>query len=254
MVAIGSRPGRLGGAGIGFATGVGRERVGRCKVTPGSRRRLPGAPGTLAARAGRPGAAGRPLSRQRMVGPGLRLHFRLAGLALPPAKPPPVDAILGDITQLKVDAIVTSANESLMGGGGVDKAVHRAAGPGLLQECMKIGVCNPGQAVITDGHWLEVRKIIHTVGPIWEGGDYGEEDVLRSCYQASLALAQEHQLAHLAFPCVATGVYEFPRDRAAEIAVEEVRGWLAAHPFPQRVTFCCFEEEDLAHYRAAFKG
>lgn len=161
-----------------------------------------------------------------------------------------IDVVQGDITQLKVDGIVTSANESLMGGGGVDKAVHRAAGPGLLQECMKIGICNPGQAVITNAHWLEVQKIIHTVGPIWEGGDYDEENVLRSCYRASLQLAQEHQLRHIAFPCIAAGVYEFPGDLAARIAVEEVRTFMAANPNPQHVTFCCFQDQDLAYYRA----
>ena len=161
-----------------------------------------------------------------------------------------IDVVQGDITQLKVDGIVTSANESLMGGGGVDKAVHRAAGPGLLQECMKIGICNPGQAVITNGHWLEVKKIIHTVGPVWEGGDYGEVDVLRSCYRASLQLAQEHELHHIAFPCIAAGVYEFPGDLAAQIAVQEVRTFQAANQFPQHVTFCCFQDQDLAHYQA----
>ncbi|MBS2033893.1 macro domain-containing protein [bacterium] len=162
-----------------------------------------------------------------------------------------VDVVQGDITQLKVDGIVTSANESLMGGGGVDKAVHRAAGPGLLQECMKIGLCNPGQAVITNAHWLEVQKIIHTVGPIWEGGGYGEEGVLRSCYRAALQLAQEHQLAHIALPCIAAGVYEFPGELAARIAVEEVRAFMASNAIPQRVTFCCFQDQDLAHYQAA---
>ena len=161
-----------------------------------------------------------------------------------------MDIVQGDITQLKVDGIVTSANESLMGGGGVDKAVHRAAGPGLLQECMKIGICNPGQAVVTSAHWLDVKKIIHTVGPIWEGGDYGEEDVLRCCYRASLHLAREHKLNHIAFPCIAAGVYEFPGDLAARIAVEEVRAFMAANPNPQHVTFCCFQDQDLAHYQA----
>lgn len=162
-----------------------------------------------------------------------------------------IDVVQGDITQLKVDAIVTSANESLMGGGGVDKAVHNAAGPGLLQECMKIGICNPGQAVITGGHWLEVKNIIHTVGPVWEGGDYGEEDVLRSCYRASLELAREHGLEHIAFPCIAAGVYEFPGDLAARVAVEEVQAFMAANANPRQVTFCCFQEADLEHYQAA---
>ncbi|MBX3168145.1 MAG: macro domain-containing protein [Candidatus Eremiobacteraeota bacterium] len=123
-----------------------------------------------------------------------------------------IGIVLGDITQLKVDSIVTSADESLMGGGGVDKAVHRAAGPGLLQECVKIGICNPGEAVITNGHWLEVKKIIHTVGTVWEDGGFGEEVVLRSCYRASLELAREHELDHIAFPCIAAGVYDFPGD------------------------------------------
>lgn len=159
----------------------------------------------------------------------------------------------GDITQIKADGIVTSANESLMGGGGVDKAVHAAAGPGLLQECMKIGICNPGEAVITEGHWLEVRKIIHTVGPIWEGGDFGEEDVLRSCYRSSLALAREHGLDHIAFPCIAAGVYEFPGDLAARIAAEEVQDFMAKNSIPRQVTFCCFQDVDFAYYRAILR-
>lgn len=161
-----------------------------------------------------------------------------------------IDVVQGDITQLKVDGIVTSANESLMGGGGVDKAVHNSAGPGLLQECMKIGLCNPGQAVITGGHWLEVKNIIHTVGSVWEGGDFGEAEVPRSCYQGSLHLAREHKLIHIAFPCVAAGVCEFPGDLAAQIAVEEVRAFMTTNPYPQYVTFCCFQEQDFVRYQA----
>jgi O-acetyl-ADP-ribose deacetylase (regulator of RNase III) len=152
--------------------------------------------------------------------------------------------VVGDITMLAVDAVVTSANEALCGGHGVDGAIHRAAGPGLFEECRRLGVCNPGEAVITGGHRLPARFIIHTVGPVWEGGTFGEAETLRSCYRASLALAADGGVGTIAFPCIATGVYEYPRDQACAVAVEAVREWLESHDRPREVIFCCFEDED----------
>jgi O-acetyl-ADP-ribose deacetylase (regulator of RNase III) len=157
--------------------------------------------------------------------------------------------VVTDITTLDVDAIVTSANEALCGGHGVDGAVHRAAGPGLIEDCRKLGICNPGEAKITGGHRLPARFIIHTVGPVWEGGEYGEADTLRACYRASLAIAADRAFDTIAFPCIATGVYDYPRDQAGAIAVETVREWLASHAQPREVIFCCYEVEDAEHYR-----
>jgi O-acetyl-ADP-ribose deacetylase (regulator of RNase III) len=156
---------------------------------------------------------------------------------------------VGDITALAVDAVVTAANESLMGGHGVDGAIHRAAGPGLLEECRTLGICNEGEAKITGGYLLPARHIIHTVGPVWEGGQYDEAATLRRCYRSCLQLAAEHGIEAIAFPCLATGVYEFPKDLACEIAVETVREWLTEHDLPREVVFCCFEQEDAELYR-----
>lgn len=165
-----------------------------------------------------------------------------------------IDVVLGDITALAVDAIVNAANESLLGGGGVDGAIHRAAGPGLLAECrglpqVRPGVrCPTGEARITAGHRLPARHVIHTVGPVWEGGDDGEPVLLARCYRASLQLATEHHLAAIAFPAISCGVFGYPHDMAAAVAVEAVRAWPAASP--QRVLFCCFGEAMAARYRA----
>ena len=156
-----------------------------------------------------------------------------------------------DITRLEVDAIVNAANESLRGGGGVDGAIHAAAGPALLAACKTLGGCPTGEARITRGYLLPAGHIIHTVGPIWQGGGEGEEGLLEGCYRNSLQLARENDLASIAFPAISTGVYRFPPERAAEIAVTTVAGFLSADGSVERVLFCCFGEASRdAHQRA----
>ena len=160
-----------------------------------------------------------------------------------------IEIIQDDITALVIDAIVNAANESLFGGGGVDGAVHRAAGPGLLEECRALGGCPTGEARITAGHRLKARHVIHAVGPVWRGGAQGEDELLAGCYRASFALAVAHGVRSIAFPAISTGVYRFPRDRACRIAVTETRSFTARSAAVERVVFCCFDTETLALYR-----
>ena len=157
----------------------------------------------------------------------------------------------GDITALAVDAIVNAANSSLLGGGGVDGAIHRAAGPELLRECRTLGGCPTGEARITRGYRLRASHVIHAVGPVWRGGGAGEGALLASCYRHALRLAVDHRLHSLAFPAISTGIYRFPADRAARIATGEVMGFLAEDTQLERVVFCCFDAATLAHYRGA---
>jgi O-acetyl-ADP-ribose deacetylase (regulator of RNase III) len=162
-----------------------------------------------------------------------------------------IEAILGDITQQRVDAIVNAANTTLLGGGGVDGAIHRAAGPELLEECRRIGGCPTGEARITKGYRLPARYVIHTVGPVWSGGRRGEPELLRSCYVNSLRLATEHGIRSIAFPSISTGAYRYPIEQAATIAVETVRDALEKATAVELVRFVCFSERDLNVYRKA---
>ena len=163
-----------------------------------------------------------------------------------------LEIVVADITVLDLDAIVNAANSSLLGGGGVDGAIHRAAGPDLVAECRMLHGCKTGAAKITRGHRLPARHVIHTVGPVWQGGGHGEDDLLASCYRASLTLAADHRLASIAFPAISTGIYRFPADRAAGIAVTAVTAALSSAPGLQRVVFCCFAPESAQHHVAAF--
>jgi O-acetyl-ADP-ribose deacetylase (regulator of RNase III) len=164
-----------------------------------------------------------------------------------------LEICVADITTLSVDAVVNAANRSLLGGGGVDGAIHRAAGPELLAECRMLGGCETGSAKITGGFRLKARHVIHAVGPVWNGGADGEEDLLASCYRTSLALAARHGLASIAFPAISTGVYRFPADRAARIAIGTVASEIAADPRGlSRVVFCCFSPESADHHVNAF--
>jgi O-acetyl-ADP-ribose deacetylase len=165
--------------------------------------------------------------------------------------PARIEAAQGDITALEVDAIVNAANSSLLGGGGVDGAIHRAAGPELLAECRLIGGCPTGEARITKGYRLKARHVIHTVGPVWRGGEAQEDLLLAQCYRASLALAASHGVRSIAFPAISTGVFGFPKPRATAIAVAETRRFVSAEPTLERVLFVCFDAESLGHYHAA---
>ena len=154
----------------------------------------------------------------------------------------------GDITKLEVDAIVNAANTSLLGGGGVDGAIHRAAGPDLLKECRTLGGCNTGEAKITKGYKLLARWVIHTVGPVWRGGKNNEDELLANCYRNSLRLAVDNNINTIAFPCISTGVYRFPKERAANIAVTQTDDFLKTNKSIESVTFVCFDEENYKIY------
>ena len=159
-----------------------------------------------------------------------------------------LNAASADITTLPVDAIVNAAKNSLLGGSGVDGAIHRAAGPELLEACRRLGGCETGQAKVTPGFKLPARHVIHTVGPVWHGGTQGEEALLASCYRECVALARAYKLQKLVFPSISTGVYGYPIELAAQIAVSTVRGCGSEGPQPLDVTFCCFSDADLAIY------
>ena len=164
-----------------------------------------------------------------------------------------IEIVQGDITRQQVDAIVNAANASLLGGGGVDGAIHRAAGPQLLEECRTLGGCPKGEARITEGYGLPARRVIHTVGPVWRGGNHGEDRLLTSCYRNSLALAAENGLATIAFPAISTGAYGFPIERATRIALTETKKFLESDASIEKVVFVCFGKRDYETYRAAIR-
>jgi len=162
-----------------------------------------------------------------------------------------IEIIEGDITKQRVDAIVNAANTTLLGGGGVDGAIHRAAGPRLLEECEALGGCPTGEAKITKGYDLRAKWVIHTVGPVWRDGKHGEDELLANCYGNSLALAKQHNIRTIAFPAISTGVYRFPLERATRIAVREARGFLSQSKVMEKVIFVCFGKDALQCYQAA---
>jgi O-acetyl-ADP-ribose deacetylase (regulator of RNase III) len=165
-----------------------------------------------------------------------------------------VTVVTGDITRLEVDAVVNAANAALCGGGGVDGAIHRAAGPGLLEECRRLGGASTGDVKMTAGHRLPARHVLHAVGPVWRGGDAGEDEALARCYAKAMSLSDEAGLRSIAFPAISTGAYGFPLERATRIAVAEVRRALLAGSRIERVVFCCFSARDRQVYEDALEA
>lgn len=163
-------------------------------------------------------------------------------------------AVQGDITKLQVEAVVNAANRSLLGGGGVDGAIHRAAGPELLEECRNLHGCKTGDSKITRGYKLPAKYIIHTVGPVWHGGDQGEPELLALCYRRSLELAAGLKLKTIAFPCISTGVYMFPQAQAASIAVKTAKTFIAQPTSIEEIVFCCFSADDMQIYEQLLSG
>ncbi len=159
-----------------------------------------------------------------------------------------------DITRMPVDVIVNAANRTLLGGGGVDGAIHRAAGPELLAECRTLNGCPTGAAKITKGYRLPAKYVIHAVGPVWHGGQHGEKELLRGCYQSALQLAEEHGLKSIAFPNISTGIYRFPKPEAAQIAIQTVQSFLSAHTLPETVYFVCYDDENYTIYQKLLKA
>ena len=160
-----------------------------------------------------------------------------------------IELVKGDITRLDVDAIVNAANQSLLGGGGVDGAIHRTAGPDLLAECRSLNGCETGQAKITKGYLLKARFVIHAVGPVWNGGNNNEDQLLASCYHQSLKLIRQYEIKSIAFPNISTGIYGFPKERAAKIAIQTVMDFINDNQDLEQILFCCFDQENYLIYK-----